>query len=90
MAKLLVSVAEAKEYIRVDGDEEDSLISSLIVMAQQNVNNILRWDVTEETMEPSIRFAIILLTEHFYEVRNGEDIPAAVITLLRPYRKAEW
>jgi hypothetical protein len=41
-------------------------------------------------MEPSIRLAIILVTEHFYEERNGEDVPKAVLTLLRPYRKVGW
>ena len=90
MAELLVTVAEAKEYIRVDGDGEDGLISSLILLAQQYVNNVLKWEVTAETMEPSIRLAIILVTEHFYEERSGEDIPDAVITLLRPYRKVGW
>jgi uncharacterized phage protein (predicted DNA packaging) len=87
---LLVTVAEAKEYIRVDGDGEDGLISSLILLAQQYVNNVLKWEVTKETMEPSIRLAIILVTEHFYEERSGEDIPDAVLTLLRPYRKVGW
>lgn len=90
MAGALVSVAEAKEYIRVDGDADDSLILSLLVLAQQHVNDILRYDVTAETLEPPIKFAIILLTEHFYEKRNGEDVPKAVLTLLRPYRKAGW
>ena len=90
MAELLVTVAEAKEYIRVDGDGEDGLISSLILLAQQYVNNVLKWEVTKETMEPSIRLAIILVTEHFYEERSGEDIPDAVLTLLRPYRKVGW
>ena len=87
---LLVTVDEAKEYIRVDGDGEDGLISSLILLAQQYVNNVLKWEVTKETMEPSIRLAIILVTEHFYEERSGEDIPDAVLTLLRPYRKVGW
>ena len=87
---LLVTLDEAKEYIRVDGDGEDGLISSLIILAQQHVNNILRWEVTKDTMEPSIKFAIILLTEHFYEERDGTDIPKAVMTLLRPYRTVGW
>ena len=90
MDEFLVTVAEAKEYIRVDGDGEETLISSLILLAQQYVNNVLKWEVTAETMEPSIRFAIILVTEHFYEERNGEDVPKAVLTLLRPYRKVGW
>ena len=41
MDELLVTVAEAKEYIRVDGDGEDTLISSLILLAQQYVNNVV-------------------------------------------------
>ena len=90
MMEALVTLAEAKEYIRVDGDADNTLISSLLVLAQQHVNDILRFDITAETMDPPIKFAIILLTEHFYEKRDGEDVPSAVLTLLRPYRKAGW
>ena len=90
MDELLVTVAEAKEYLRVDGDEEDKLISSLLHMAEDCVSDILRYDLTSELMAEPIHQAILILVVHFYEERSGEDIPQVVYELLRPYRKAEW
>ena len=90
MAEPLITVAEAKEYLRVDGDGEDKLISSLILLAQKYVSDVLKWDVSEERMEPPIKQAILIVTEHFYEERSGADVPKVVMTLLRPYRNVGW
>ena len=90
MSDKLVTVEEAKAYLRIDGEEEDALVSSLIILAQDCCEDILRYELTEELMEPPIKQAILILVTHFYEERSGEDVPEVVYTLLRPYRKAEW
>ena len=89
MASLALSVAEAKEYLRVDTSEEDALISSLILAAQAHCADYLQADLPEELPAP-IKQAMFLLVGHFYEQRVGEDIPQVVYVLLSPYRAHLW
>ena len=38
----MIALQEAKEFLRVDGDDEENLIASLIVAAQELTEDVLR------------------------------------------------
>ena len=85
----LVTVAEAKEYLRIDGEEEDTLLASLISVAAAHCEDYLQNALLNELPLP-VKQAILILVAHFYEQRIGEEIPKVVYTLLSPYRAHQW
>lgn len=89
MDNLPVSVAEAKEYLRIDGEEEDTLLASLISVAKSHCEDYLQTALSNELPLP-VKQAILILVVHFYEQRIGETIPKVVYTLLSPYRAHLW
>ena len=89
MGNLLVTVAEAKEYLRIDGEEEDTLLASLISVATAHCEDYLQTALSNELPLP-VKQAALILVAHFYEQRIGEVIPKVVYTLLSPYRDHQW
>ena len=85
----LVTLTEVKEYLRIDGEEEDSLLASLIAVAKAHCEDYLQASLPAEIPSP-VKQAMILLIGHFYEQRAGEDIPKVVYKLLSPYRANLW
>ena len=84
-----VSLQEAKTYLRIDGEEEDSLLATLISAARQHCGNYLNASLPTET-PPPVKQALLILISHFYEQRSGETIPPVVYALLAPYRNIHW
>ena len=84
-----VSLQEAKTYLRIDGEEEDSLLATLISAARQHAENYLNASLPAETQTP-VKQALLILISHFYEQRSGETIPPVVYALLAPYRNIHW
>ncbi len=63
---------EVNEYLRIDGDEENNLVTSLILMATELVEDILRRKMTEfETIPETVRQAVLLTVATLYENRQG-------------------
>lgn len=63
---------EVKSYLRIDGDEENSLVTSLILMATELVEDILRRKLSEfEIVPETVRQAVLLTVATFYENRQG-------------------
>jgi uncharacterized phage protein (predicted DNA packaging) len=63
---------EVKEYLRVDGDDENTLITSLIIMATELVEDVLRRKISEfDPIPETIRQAVLLTVATFYENRQG-------------------
>ena len=89
MADGLISVAEVKAYLRIDGEEEDILLAGLIPVAKEHCENYLNTSLPAELPTP-IKQAILILISHFYEQRSGETIPSVVYALLAPYRNIHW
>lgn len=85
----MITLAEAKEYLRLDTDDEDGYLNILILLAGEICENFTRIPLPE-TLPESYRQAMLLCIGYFFENRAGgkEDIPEAVYTLLMPYRKA--
>mgnify|MGYP003588896868 CR=1 FL=1 len=84
-----VTVAEAKAYLRIDGEEEDNLLASLISAATMHCEDYLQASLPELVPTP-VKQAMLLLVSHFYEQRGGENIPKVVYDLLSPYRAHLW
>ena len=91
---MIVSVDELKSHLRIQHDEEDSLLESLLLQAQAAANDFCRTEYDIEAPEP-VRLAVLLMASHFYENRDNSDKAAfmtmqmAFHALLYPHRVIE-
>lgn len=68
----MISLNDAKLFLRIDGDEEDNLVSSLLIMSTELVEGILRRKLSDfETVPETIRQAVLLAVGTLYENRQG-------------------
>ena len=92
----IVTLAEAKLHLRVDGAEEDTLIQSYIdaaeSAAQQYLNRALYetsagTDTTGLVMTKDVKVAVLLQVGAFYADREDlVEMPTGSRVLLNPYR----
>ena len=62
---------KAKEFLRVDGDDEDALISSLLVTAKDLTEDVMRRKLSDfEEMPEPVRQAMLILVATLYEERQ--------------------
>ena len=85
----LPTLEEVKAYLRIDSEEEDSLLAGLLLAAKEHCENYLQAGLPSEVPTP-VKQALLILVGHFYEQRAGEDIPKVVYVLLSPYRAHLW
>ena len=91
---MIISVDELKTHLRIQHDEEDSLMESLLLQAQAAANDFCRTEYDTEAPEP-VRLAVLLMASHFYENRDNSDKAAfmtmqmAFHALLYPHRVIE-
>jgi uncharacterized phage protein (predicted DNA packaging) len=91
---LIVSLEEAKLYLRIDGNEEDALIEGFIRTAEELCQNILRFPISDlitipETLKQAVLFGVVSL----YEKREDADMKSTIdvmIRLIAPYRRELW
>jgi len=71
---MLVSLAEAKKYLRVDYTDEDTLIQKFIRTGSKLVKDTLRKN--EEEFEPNatIRVAVLFAVAYLFEHREEADM----------------
>ena len=96
----MITLQEAKEFLRVDGDDEENLISSLIVAAQELTEDVLRRPLAElEPFPETVRQAMLIVVATLYEERQiskdktGIDISETldlVRRMLFAYRKERF
>lgn len=91
---MLVTLEEVKQFLKIDGDEDNALISSFISTSEEICENILRFPLAELSVVPeSIRQAVLYCIANLYEKRedlNMKEVINVVIGLLSPYRKDGW
>jgi uncharacterized phage protein (predicted DNA packaging) len=69
---MIISLEEAKLYLRIDGDEEDTLITSFILTAEEICEDILRYPLSEFEEVPNlVRQAVLYGVANMYEKREG-------------------
>ena len=79
---MLVTLEEAKEYLRVDGDYDDGLIDGLIATAQGIILAILRKEEQDLAGdEPQLKTAVFYAVAYLYEHREEADHKGLVLTL---------
>ncbi len=87
----MVTVGELKAHLRIDSDEEDNYLQSLLWMAQSICEDFTFRTFESPPPEP-VRLAVLLVASHFYTYReavnsaNYEATMTAVHRLLWPYR----
>lgn len=67
----MLTLQETKAFLRLDGDDEDALVSSLIVTAKELTEDVLRRKLTEfkEIPEP-VHQAMLIVVATLYEERQ--------------------
>lgn len=91
---MVVSLEEAKLYLKVDGGEEDTLITSFILAAEEMCEGVLRYPLSEFEVTPdTLKHAVFYVVANMYERREEADMKeviSVVTRLLFPYRKEGW
>lgn len=91
---MVVSLEEIKLYLRVDDEEEDTLISTFINVSEDLVESILRYPLSDFEVVPEIiKQAVMYSVANMYEKREDYDSKEVIdimIKLLFSYRKDEW
>ena len=88
---MILTVQEVKAHLRIQQDEEDELISTLIAQAQAVAEDYCRVQFSDTAPEP-VRLAVMLMVSHYYENRDNPDrqvyvtMRIAFENLLYPYR----
>ncbi len=94
MSVLVVTLDETKLYLRVDGDEDNTLITNFICAAEEMCEDILRCPLSDFTVIPeAIKQAILYAVASLYEWQESVDIKAVIDVMARllfAYRKEGW
>lgn len=96
----MLELKETKEFLRIDGNDEDTLVSSLIVTAKELIEEVLRKKLDEfEEIPETVHQAMLILVGTLYEERqisknkSGLDITETldlVRRMLFAYRRNEF
>lgn len=100
---MLLSLEEVKLYLRIDGDEEDTLITSLIKTSQEICEEILGFPIIEfEQVPQTVKQAMLFCIANIYEKREGtayftrsesrgiKETINIMKLILNSYRKGSW
>lgn len=88
---MVATVAEFKAHLRIQYDDEDTYLESLIRQAQATAEDFCRVTFDDAAPEP-VRLAVLLMASHYYENRDNPDkqvylaMRLAFENLLYPYR----
>lgn len=91
---MIITLAEAKEYLRVDTDDENTLIETLINAAEQLCCDVARLDVEKyESAGEVAKVAVLYTLGSFYQNREDNDhkeLKLRLRSLLEGIRKAAF
>ena len=95
----MLTLEESKLYLRIDSDDEDTLITSLNKTAQEMVEDILRYKLTEfDTIPETINQSMLYIVSTLYESRQVgnanaikmDELIDTVRRMVEPYRRQAW
>ena len=79
---MIVTLEEAKLYLRVDGSEDDDLIGGLIQTAEHLVQDVSRLEDADFASESvTVRIAILYAVAYLYEHRESANHKSLMLTL---------
>ena len=80
---MLVTIDEAKLFLRLDSSDEDTLIESLILTSENICEDILRCKFEElEIIPETLKIAILYGTTYLYENRENANYAELIKTLV--------
>lgn len=91
---MILSLDEVKTHLRIQHDEENEYLETLIAQAQAAAEDFTRVSFSEDVPE-AVRLATLLMVGHFYENREAADniayatMRTAFQNLLYPHRDPE-
>lgn len=82
----IITLADAKAYLRVDHADEDAVIGAIVAAANEAVSEFAdAWD-TETDVPARLKLAALGHVATAFDARNDVDMPAASQGLARPLR----
>lgn len=66
-----ITLAEAKNYLKVDTTDDDSLIEKLLKSSERIVKDVARIETIDESKEDKSRLAILHTLEYLYDTRGN-------------------
>ena len=91
---MIVTLEKTKEWLRVESTDDDALIESFILAAEEIVQGVLRFPFTDlETVPEEIKQAVWYTVSQLYELRESFNITILLSTLkhlLYEFRKDVW
>ena len=89
---MILTVDEVKAHLRIEDDDEDAYLESLIRQGQAVAEDYCRVSFETDTVAQPVRLAVLLFVSHYYENRDNPDravygtMRIAFENLLYPYR----
>ena len=78
----MITLKEAKNYLRVDYDEDDRLIQNLLLTAKNLVMDVGRMDEDAFARnEDTVRTAMLFALGYLYEIRSNPDYQKLTLNL---------
>ena len=78
----MITLKEAKNYLRVDYDEDDKLIHNLLSTSKQLVMDVGRMSEEDFSVnEDTVRTAVLFALGYLYENRNNPDYKKLTLNL---------
>lgn len=78
----MITLQEAKNYLRVDHSEDDKLIQDLLLTAKKLCMDVGRMDEEHLTQnEDTVRTAMLFTLGYLYENRNTADMKKLTLSL---------
>lgn len=79
---MVVSLEEMKQYLRVDYDEEDTLIETMLIAAEKLCMDVTRLTDTKAFSQvENAKISVLYATAYFFEHREEADHHALILTL---------
>lgn len=88
---MILTCDDVKQHLRIEDDDEDAYIETLIAQAQAAAEDFCRVEFVVDAPQPA-RLAVLLMVSHYYENRDNPDravygtMRIAFENLLYPYR----
>lgn len=79
---MVVTLEEMKQYLRVDYEDDDQLITGFIASAEQLCRDVLRVDeATDLEKDETVNIAVMYAAAYFYEHREEADHHDLALTI---------
>lgn len=79
---MVVTLEEMKQYLRVDYEDDDQLITGFIASAEQLCQDVLRADeIADLEKDETVKIAVMYAVAYFYEHREEADHHDLALTI---------